>query len=195
MGKKTTGIAMVLILISFAGFSHRADSIKTHLNHYSLAVGTGWTHYYNNLEYGDQNIKQDFVGISLKFFWEPEYRLSLGLETGYYKLFKVTDHIGTDTVFEAHRTVVPLMLMVRMRLVDNFYLSAGMGLALINNKTSVLSVAHSTQTWSLSNYEFAGSYLYPFSRHLQAGGEVKLYNFGSLNDWMYGIHLTCAYRF
>ena len=195
MGRKITGITLILVLISIMGYSQSRDSIKVHLNHYSLAVGTGWTHYYNNLEYGDQKIRKDFAGISLKFFWEPEYRLSLGLETGYYKLFKVTDQLRPDTVFEAHRTVVPLMLMVRMRVVDNFYLSAGMGLALINNKTTVLSSSHSTQTWSLSNYEFAGSYLYPFTRHIQAGGEVKVFNFGSLDDWMYGIHLTCAYRF
>jgi hypothetical protein len=194
MSRKTTGIALVLIILTIQAFSQRQDSVKVRLNHYSFTIGTGWTHYYNNLENGDQNLKQDFAGVSLKFFWEPQYRLSLGLEAGYYKLFKSTTQLGEDTALVVNRSVVPLMLLVRMRIVDHLYLTAGMGLAIIYSDVSVLSDKINTNTLSLSNYEFAASYLYPLSKHWQVGGEVKLYNFGKFEDWMYGIHALCAFR-
>jgi hypothetical protein len=194
MGRKTTGIALVILIISIQGFSQHLDSVKVRINHYSLTIGTGWTHYYNNLQNGDQNLRQDFAGVSLKFYWEPQYRLSLGLETGYYKLFKSTNQVGEDTALVANRSVVPLMLLVRMRIVDHFYLTAGMGLAIIYSNVSVLSDKINTKILSLSNYEFAASYLYPLSKHWQVGGEVKVYNFGKYEDWMYGIHALCAFR-
>jgi hypothetical protein len=195
MNRKTIGIALILIFFSYTAFSQRRDSLKIHLNHYSLAIGTGWTHYINNLKNGDQKIRQDFAGLSFKFSWEPEYRLSLGLETGYYKLFKVTNQVRPDTSLEVSRNIIPLMLLVRMRIVDHLYLTAGMGLAIIYNKVSIASDKITTKTWSFSNYDFTTSYIYPVSRHWQIGGEVKMYNFGNLNDWMYALHMICAFRF
>ena len=182
------------MLFDLALFSQTNDGGKVRLNHYSLAVGTGWSHYINNLEYGDNNIRQNFVGISFMFFWEPEHRLSMGLETGYYKLFKVKGQITTDMTAEVDRSVIPLLLKVRMRIVDNFYLGTGFGLAIIHNNVSGGNVKINTKTWSLSNYEVSGSYLYPFGKHFRVGGELKAFNFGNLNDWMYSLQAVCAFR-
>ncbi len=196
MDKIKTVFILVLMLITSAVFAQKKDSVKVHLNHYTFTLGLGWTHYIDNLEYGDENIRKDFGGVSLKFFWEPEYRLSLGLETGYYKLFKIKNQITTDVSVEVDRVVVPLLLLVRMRIVDNVYLGAGMGLAVITNKAFGGNGEKKivTKTWSLSNYEFSGSYIYPLLKHLHIGGEVKVFNFGSMNDWMYSIQATCAVR-
>lgn len=195
MGKIKTSFTLVLIFFTLVVFSQQKDSVKVRLNHYSLTFGTGWTHYINNLEYGDKNIQQDFAGVSLKFFWEPEYRLSLGLETGYYRLFKVKGQLTTDISGEAVRSVIPLLLLVRMRIVDNVYLGTGLGLAMITNKTSGGNQKILTKTWSLSNYEVSASYIYPLSKHWHVGGEFKFFNFGNLNDWMYSIQANCAVRF
>jgi hypothetical protein len=195
MTRKAIITGILLVFCSIALFSQQKDSVKkVRLNHYSLTIGTGWTHYYNNLEYGDQKIKQDFAGLSFKFYWEPEYRLSLGLETGYYKMFRVTNQIGTDTTVEVDRTVVPLLLLVRMRVIDNVYLSAGMGLGFIYNKASGPNNEITTKTTSLSNYKFTGSYIYPLSDRWRVGGEVMLFNFGTYDDWMYSIQAVCAVR-
>ncbi len=65
MGSIKAFFTLVLIFVTTAVFSQQNDSLKVHLNHYTLTVGAGW---------------QDFAGLGLKFYWEPEYRLSLGLE-------------------------------------------------------------------------------------------------------------------
>ena len=194
MGKKTIFTAAFMVLFSPALFSQQKDTVRVKLNHYSFNIGTGWIHYINNLEYGDKDIQKDFAGISLKFFWEPEYLISLGLETGYYKLFKVELPTGTDTSSQIDRSVVPLLLLVRMRIVDNVYLGAGMGIAIITNKTSGAGQEIVTKTNSLANFELSAGYIYPLSKHWRVGGEFKAFHFGSLNDWMYSVQALCAFR-
>jgi hypothetical protein len=190
-----TSLTLVLVFFTLALFSQQKDSVKVRLNHYTLTVGGGWTHYINNLENGDKDLRKDFAGISLKFFWEPEFRLSLGLETGYYQLFRGKYQINADTTAQVDRTVVPMLLLVRMRIVDRFYLGAGMGLAFITGKTSGAGQKIVTKTTSMANFEVSGAYIYPLSKHWLIGGEAKAFHFGSYNDWMYSIQATCAVRF
>jgi hypothetical protein len=191
---RKTLFVLFLFVFSIAAIAQKSDSVKVRLNHYSLTVGLGWSHYINSLENGDQQIRQDFAGVSLKFFWEPEHRLSLGLESGYYRLFKVENQITSDISAKVDRNVVPLLLLVRMRIVDNFHLGAGMGLSLITNTASGGDQKITTKIWSLSNYEFSGSYIYPLSDHWRVGGELKVFNFGKFEDWMYSLQVLCAVR-
>lgn len=195
MSKKRNVLTFTLILLTLVAFPQRNDSLKVHLSHYSFTLGTGWTHYYNNFQYGDNDISKDFPGISFRFYWEPEYRLSLGMETGYYKLFKTKNQLTPDIAVESERTVTPFLLLVRMRIINNFYLGAGFGLASITNKSSGSVRNITTKTLSLSNYEVSTSYIYPLSGNLRIGGEMKLYDFGSLDDWMYSIQAIFAVRF
>jgi hypothetical protein len=194
MGRKTICIALVLVFLSLASFCQKKDSVKVHLNHYTLTVGAGWTHYINNLEYGVDKIQKDFAGVSLKFFWEPEHRLSLGLETGYYRMFRVTNQYNADTAIRIDRNVVPMLLLVRMRIVDHVYLGAGMGLAMIFTKATGAGQEVNTSVLSLSNYEVSASYIYPLTKHWLVGGEFKMFNFGKLDDWMYSVQALCAFR-
>jgi hypothetical protein len=194
MERIKTGLTLVLVFFTLVAFSQQKDSVRVRLNHYTLTIGAGWTHYINNLENGDQEIKKNCVGVSFKFYWEPEYRLSLGLESGYYRLFKVTDQINADTSVQISRMVIPMLLLVRMRIVDNIYIGAGMGLAFITNKAAGPNKEIVTKTNSLSNFEFSATYIYPLSKHWLIGGEAKGFHFGGLNDWMYSIQAVCAFR-
>ena len=194
MGRIRAVIPMVLVFLSVVVYSQKNDSVKVRLNHYTLTIGTGWTHYINNLEMGDQNLQQDFAGVSLKFFWEPEYRLSLGLESGYYKLFMAKGQLTDNTTGQVDRSVIPLLFLIRMRIIENVHLAIGTGIALITNKTAGGQQKVVTETLSLSNFELSGAYIYPLNKHLLLGGEVKLFHFGNTEDTMYSIQATCAVR-
>jgi hypothetical protein len=102
--------------------------------------------------------------------------------------------LNADTSVKIERTVVPMMLLARMRIVDNVYLGAGMGLAFITNKASGANQSVITKTTSLSNFELSASYIYPLSKYWLVGGEFKMFHFGNLNDWMYSLQATCALR-
>ncbi len=184
-----------MAFLSVVVYSQKNDSGKLRLNHYSFTIGTGWTHYINNLESGGQNIQKDYAGVSLKFFWEPEHLLSLGLETGYYKLFVAKGQLTDNTTGQVDRSVIPLLLLIRMRIIQNVHLGVGTGIALINNKTVGGKQKVITETISLSNFEFSGTYIYPLSKHWLVGGEVKLFHFGNTEDTMYSIQATFAWRF
>lgn len=185
---------VLIVLLSYGAFSQKADSIKVRRNHYSLTVGVGWAHYINTLEIGKDNATINSAGVSLKFFWEPEHRLSLGLESGFYRLYSVKSKSYTDVTGQATMSAMPFLLVVRMRIVDQFYLSAGAGLALMFNKVTGIDNKVNSNILSLSNYQFSGSYLYPLTKHWQVGGEFKVLNFGKASDWMYTIQALCAFR-
>ncbi len=185
---------MVLVFLSVVVYSQKNDSVKAHLNHYTFTIGTGWTHYINNLEMGGQNIQKDYAGVSLKLFWEPEHRLSLGLESGYYKLFTAKGQLTDNTTGQVDRSVIPLLFLIRMRIIDNVHLGVGTGIALITNKTAGGQQKVVTETISLSNFELSGAYIYPLSKHWLLGGEVKLFHFGNTEDTMYSIQATCAVK-
>lgn len=184
----------MLISLSVIVYSQKNDSVKARLNHYTITIGTGWTHYINNLEIGGQNMQKDFAGVSLKFFWEPEHRLSLGLETGYYKLFRAKGQLVDNTTGQVDRAAIPLLFLIRMRIINHVYLGVGTGITLITNKTAGGQQKVLTKTWSLSNFEISGSYIYPLSKHWLLGGEIKFFHFGNTEDNMYSIQATAALR-
>ena len=195
MAKKT--LIPVLLFIFFSGtlYAQKKDSVKVkRTNHYSLAVGAGWTHYINTLEIGADKASTNSAGVSLKFFWEPEHRLSLGLESGFYRLYKVkaTNDLGQSG--SATMSAIPLLLVVRMRIVDYFYLSAGAGLAIMFNKVKGVDSQINSNILSLSNYQFSASYIYPVSKHWGFGGEFKVIDYGKASDWIYSLQALCVVR-
>ena len=196
MGTKKTTLIILFFLTALASFATQKDSLQSKPTRFSVALGNGWTHYIDNLDYGNQNLNKDFAGLSLRFLWEPEYRLSLGAETGYYTMFfKFKNQTGSATTGEITRRITPILLLVRMRIIDHFYLSTGFGLALLTSSSKGAEQNIVTNTMSLSNYQFTASYIYPLSPRVQLGGEAKLFNFGAYNDWMYSLQAFCAYRF
>ncbi|HNW72263.1 MAG TPA: hypothetical protein PKN44_01440 [Bacteroidales bacterium] len=190
MTRKTIILLLLVCALQPAAFASKKDSTKASLNRYSLAIGAGWVHYINTLEIGADMANINSAGLSLKFFWEPEHRLSLGLELGFYRLYAVKGEPGGKVTMSA----VPLLLNVRMRIVDHFHLSAGAGLALMFNNITGGEEKISSTILSLSNYQFSASYIYPLDRHWNVGGEFKFINFGKTADWLYTLQVVCAVK-
>jgi hypothetical protein len=182
-------IISALFIFSFAQAGGK-DSTKVSLNRYSLSIGAGWSHYINTLEVGADLAKTNAGGLSLKFYWEPEHRLSLGLETGYFRLYKLKGENSGHITMSA----IPLLLNVRMRVVDHFYLGTGAGLTIMMNKITGIDKDLSNNILSLSNYQFSGSYIYPLNNHWNVGGELKAFYFGKSSDWIYTIQALCAVK-
>jgi len=189
-------LIIIILILCFGplSFSQKDDPPGVRLNHYSLAIGLGWAHYINTLEIGGDQATINSPGLALRFFWEPEHRLSLGLETGFYRLYKVKSQTYTNTGGQVTMSGVPFLLSVRMRIVDRFYLSAGAGLAAMFNKVTGIDNKIESTIISYSNYQFSASYIYPLAKHWQVGGEFKFLNFGKTADWMYTLQVFCAVR-
>ena len=191
---KTTTLIVLLFLVMISGRASAQDSLsQTHRNHYTLAVGVGFSHYFNNLQIGQDFANPNSGSVTLRFFWEPEHLLGLGLETGYFRLFKVEKKISSESTSTATMDIVPLFLLVRMRVINYFYLTAGMGLAMMINKVSLDKDINNT-FFSLSNFKFGASYLHPIGKNFFAGVELETVNIGKTNDWTFAAHVVGGIR-
>jgi hypothetical protein len=158
----------------------------------SVMVGAGWTHYYNSLVIGHEGLKNNFFGSSLRIMWEPEHRLAVGIETGYYKLYDATLQPGNST---SSLAVIPLMANFRMRILKNFYLTGGAGIALLKSELNGPSGSSKTQTISYSDVQVSALYFYNLSQQFSVGGELKFLWIDKTNDTLSGLQGVVRWRF
>ena len=78
--------------------------------------GAGYSYYLTDMEYNDLN-KNGFAG-TLRFMWNPEHLLSVGLETGYYYLYSIrVEDMNTEfgnSKFSASMIAVPVYFVIKM---------------------------------------------------------------------------------
>ncbi|MCX6245916.1 MAG: hypothetical protein NTU98_14575 [Bacteroidetes bacterium] len=189
---------IIILLCLFAGWtasSQTNDSIPKTRSHYTLAVGAGWSHYFSNMDLVPaRNVQKDFVGLSFRFMWEPEYRLSLGLETGFYRIFKVDSVLSPEYDMHARMNMVPLLLVIRMRIVDNFYLSVAPGIVLQYSQITGIGDKITSHQISFANFEACASYLYPLSKYFEVGGEARFFYVGKTNDYLMSLNAVFAVK-
>ena len=182
-------------LMVMAQVTDTARQPVSRLSHFTLAIGVGWSHYFANMDLVPaRNVKKDFIGASFRFMWEPEYRLSLGLETGLYRIFRVDSTLTSEYTLDAKMYVVPLLLVIRMRIVDHFYLSVAPGLAVQFSQISGIGEKISSTQYSMSNFEGCASYLYPLNKHLIVGGEARIFHFGKTNDYIMSVNAVFSVK-
>jgi len=88
--------------------------------HFTAYGGIGPSYYFNNLVVGKQGVHEFGYSVVGRFMWEPEYFLSLGVETGYFRLYSADYENGSNN---AHITnsLVPIQLIVSMKFLKNYY--------------------------------------------------------------------------
>ena len=170
---------------------------------WSVGGGLGWFHYINTLDRGANFAKTNQVGFTFRFMWEPEHRLSIGLESGYYTIYSLeVPETTTSPYGNAKLTAIPLLLSFRIRVLPNFYLSGGPGMAIMYSDVTTSSVSNpalngSAQSsfLSLANLHVSAMYRKKISDRFDLGGEVKFLNFGKTEDYGYSLQVVGAYRF
>ncbi len=187
---------LLCLVVSPALFSQSGDSIPKAKSHYTLALGTGWSHYFANMDIVPADkVHKDFVDLSFRFLWEPEYRLSLGLETGFYRVFKVDSVLSQEYTMHSRMNMMPLLLVVRMRIIDHFYLSAAPGIVVQFSKVEGIGEATSSTQFSLANFEACASYLYPLGKSFFTGGEARFLYVGVTNDYLISLNAVFGVKF
>ena len=57
---------------------------------FAFYAGIGQNMYFNNLVLAKDNVNPLNYSIAGRIMWEPEHLLSIGIESGYYRLYSVT---------------------------------------------------------------------------------------------------------
>ncbi len=145
------------------------------LYHINVELGLGPSFYFTDITY--EELKHNYpVAVSMRLMWKPEHKLSLGIETGFIPLYflktKIYDTIYGSTESKLSMSSVPIVAVFAMTIVENLRIFGGIGGFLLISDTESFDNKVSGSTWS-NAYEFGLSYLYPLSKNLKLGGEVK----------------------
>ena len=155
------------------------------LYHLTLTGGFGYGHFFNKfVDVADENISNNLPAFLGRIMWEPNHLLKLGLESGYYYLFKVHDVpalIGNDR-FTSGMSLIPIFLHVSMNIYDNFFASLSSGYTFMRYKVESDEGTSTGSVISLSNFALSLSYHYPMSKDWLLGGDFRYMYIGETED-------------
>jgi len=188
---KIKKVLLALILYSFTAFGQVTDKP------YSLTteVGLGYSRYITTLDYDDLN-KNGFSG-TFRIMWNPEYLLSIGLETGYQYLYSI-EMTNTETEFgtsdfSASMVSVPIFLAIAMRVLPNLKIIAGSGMYLLYNDGSAFGDALESNQISIGAHGGI-AYTYPLNNLISIGGELQYSYYSKIQDQNVSLQFVFIYQ-
>jgi hypothetical protein len=105
---------------------------------------------------------------TIRIMWHPNYRVRLGIETGWTKFYSYT--LQTQPSGQLYLSGVPLLVVWSMQVVS-VDLFLGTGYYRLNSNLDYQGTVNA-KTWSLG-WMAAASYTHPISEKLGVAGEVK----------------------
>jgi hypothetical protein len=124
-------IVMLICLFSVNAMAQSGDSAHHKRHKFALYAGAGPNYYFNNLQLAKSYASVYNYSIVGRIMWEPEHFLSLGLETGYYRLYTMKSADSND--IHIANSAVPIQIVVSMKFLHNFYFNASLGQSLLMN--------------------------------------------------------------
>jgi Outer membrane protein beta-barrel domain len=188
---------VIVSCLCFASAIVFSQSKQKSTTRFSVSGGVGWNHYINTLKIGSSNATEDHIGFSFRLLWEPEHRLSLGLESGYYTFYSLSKTASSNSPGsgESSFSVIPILLHLRMRVINNFYLTAGTGASILSSKTTVLKSTSESSQVSLADFQLSAIYLHPLTKKISLGGEIKFLNIAKTEDFALSLQGVISYKF
>ena len=161
------GLLLLLTTISFAQSADTAYSVNAF-------AGVGYNRFISDLDYDGLN--KNGYSATIRFMWQPEHLLSIGIESGYIQLHSsevndIDDIYGTEKL-ETNLSAVPILAIYTMRITDNINLSAGVGGYMLTSKVSSHGNNVFSTEWTIG-YLISASYLVPVANKINIGGEIK----------------------
>jgi Lipid A 3-O-deacylase (PagL) len=162
----------------------------------SIVIASGISHYINTLQIDPSrtSIKQNFSCSSMRVMWEPEHRLSLGIEAGHYKVYEVrlTENNNINT---ASLSITPILFCVQMRVFRRFYVSAATGVSIHHADVNILGNQSSSQAWAFSNLKFSAGYVYPITKSFGLGLQAQFLSENKTEDMIASVQAVVRYQF
>lgn len=183
--KKLKNIILTFFLTLLAGgfYSTNYAQLKDSTFHISAYLGVGYARFISDMDTDGFN-KNGFSG-TIRLMWEPDHLLSLGLESGYLQLYKLSNKqvsvLGNDFEVSTELTAIPIFAVFSMKIVENFKLSIGSGLLILGSSVDALGNSVSSSQTSTGAFG-AASYLYPLSKMFFLGGELKYFYINKIEN-------------
>lgn len=163
--------------------------------HFTGSVSAGPNYYYNNIKTFGEYVRPVNFSVFGRIMWNSRYLVSLGIETGYNKFYRV-DGFEQDAI-KASLAAVPLHLVIGMRITKSFYANFSFGPALLLNtaSSSTLENTINNKVWSLADGSLCFGYRKRLGRDFTLGAEFK-FNFSTrASDLNWALPVVLSYDF
>jgi len=163
-----------------AGAQDKAP-VQAKKHKFTFYAGLGPNIYFNNLVLAKDYVKEFNYSFMGRLMWEPEHRLSIGIESGYYCLYRVD--FGDQSDVKIANYAIPIMLAVNMKFLKDFYINLNTGQSILKNSvTNTLQGDILASNLSLGDFSGALGYKRQWKNWMTLGVETKFYYASKLND-------------
>lgn len=187
-------IWMIMLVLTASSLPASAQAGQENRHRFSVYLGAGPNFYFNNLVFLKNRVNELNYSFSGKIMWEPEHRLSIGLETGYFRLYGI-DLSGPKNT-KVRNSAIPIQLVVTMRVMKSFYGSFSIGRAfLINDVTTDAYGNFDATTFSLADFSATVGYRKKLNDRYSIGIDAKYYYSSKAEDANFALLGMVGYSF
>ena len=189
---------ILIVLFSFAAAlpvkaqTTTEPAVKPH--RYSLYAGVGPNIYFNNLVIAKDYVNELNYSFAFRFMWEPEHLLSLGIESGYYRMYTVDFREQSEV--DIANDAIPMQLVVSMKFLRSFYFNFSSGPTILLNKVSNTGDEnYNASTVSLGDFTTGLGYRHDWGTRFTWSIESKFFCSSKLDDKSIALLFLAGYKF
>jgi hypothetical protein len=187
-------LALLAFLITGHSLAQNGEDVIGKYRKFAIYAGVGPSYFFNNLVASKNDVNSFNYAFSARFMWEPQHSfLSLGFETGYYRLYTVN---STEPKAHVSNSAIPLQFVVSMKFSKNFYADWAMGQSILPSKVSNTDSTYnfSSSTWSLSDFSATIGYRFVEKERISYSVELKGYYSSSYDNKTIALLFMVGYR-
>jgi hypothetical protein len=192
--KRIVIIGILIIACSIHAIGQTNTYTKPKRHKFAVYAGFGPNLYFNNLEVGKNYVNDFNYSFTGRVMWEPEHLLSVGIETGYYRLYT----FNTPPPNQVHiaNSAIPIQVVISMKFLQTFYFNFSMGQSVLLNKIHTEENGNfSASSFSLADFSGALGYRHRLSDRFSIGAETKYYYSSGFVDRNIALLFVGGYRF
>ena len=188
---------ITIILVCFfpmAVLAQDDNTVQPEKHRHSVYLGAGPNYYFNNLVKLKDQVNELNYSFSARFMWEPEHLLSIGFETGYYRLYNL--NLTGPLHTKIRNSAITIQLVVSMKFLKNFYGNFSIGRSfLINDITTDALGDYDASILSLADFSGTVGYKRRINDRFSFGAETKLYYASKASDTNIALLFMTGYSF
>lgn len=187
-------IIMLMIACLTQVIAQTDNYAKPKKSHFAFYAGFGPNYYFNNLQVGKQYVNEFNYSFTGRIMWEPEHLLSLGIESGYYRLYTFSKPQPNNVYIV--NTAIPIQIVLSMKFLRSYYVNFAMGQSILHNSISAHGQPDATAK-SLSFADFSGTlgYRHLLGNKFSIGTEAKFFYSAGFVDRNVALLFVGGYRF
>jgi len=163
--------------------------------HFIGSLSSGPDYYFNNIKTFTEYVRPVNYSIFARIMWNSRYLVSLGIETGYNKFYRVDGF--DDDALRASLAAIPLHLVLGMRVTKAFYANFSFGPSLLLNAASIegWKSRFVNKVLSYADGSVCIGYRKRLARDLSIGAELKFYFSTKATDMNLALPVVISYDF